>query len=683
MRRRDKEGITVVTATAIIAEFLAGVIAPSRADAASNERYFKDQFMPPVKNNLVVPLDEEGRPVFEQSRVSKNNDEEGETGESPVPAETEQQASSRLYVIPQVEIDDATWTDLLSLIPEDQRERFLAQDSIAFSFSFEVGGPETRPDASSFFPNNPDLATHTQALIDLVYQQNGTPGVYEISLLVDHQTDDGSIKGSPTLRTTIPEVALGAETFSAGTHISISESGSFHWLEPGVFDFGDGSVIDIRRVVVSPVSAIAEVLAQYGIAVPEDEDAAVMVGVDALDRIAVVITESQAVRLEPLAQMEITTTTNVRSAPSTSAEQVGQKQAGDVVTLATYDRVVAIMGGNAPEGLARDPDMNTAYVNDGQYVWYPELAQNDQGQATIHWIARLSNTTISATATPTAPDSGLVMASYSRESGDLEAVAPVVPESSGMNALNTNWIELARTNPEALRTMDLPPEFEAALANERYFQLGYLSEGETGTFIPIPLALNPTEGPIRRATLQNRYNVEYYYLSNTPLTPGIYENVVIPSLEAMYQQRLPELREMPQPPFYVVNFYDYDQRNSMPGRKVQTQGSVFISADYHADTNVMEVNIAWEATYGYSGIDVPSLVQSAIAGAMTGDKLSPIVDQYNWALAITNPMLGNESVGTRLFSDNNAIAEALKELPDLQLTYPHDDQNIPAQTFKQ
>ena len=546
MRNRGKERIAVVTATAIIAELLAGVLAPSRADAA-NEKYFKDQFMPPVKNNLVVPLDNEGRPIFEDEVSAKRNIY-GETKEAPVPTETEQRTASRLYLIPQVEIDAATWSELQALIPENARERFLAQDSIAFSFSFEVGGPETRPDARSIFPNNPELATRVQALIDLVYQQNGTPGVYEISLLVDHQTDDGSIKGSPTLRTTLPEATLGAESFSAGTHLSISEGGSFHWLEPGEFDFGEGGIVDIQRVVVYPVSVVSGVLAQYGIEVPEDEDAAVMVGVDAFDRIAVVITESQAVRLEPLAQMEITTTTNVRSAPSASAEQVGQKQAGEVVTLATYDRVVAIMGGNVPEGLARDPDMNTAYVKDGQYVWYPELAQDDQGQATIHWIARLANTTVSATATPAAPDSGLVMASYSRESGDLEAVAPAAPESSGLTALNTSWIELARTNPEALRTMDLPPEFEAALASERYSQLGYLSEGETGTFIPIPLALNPTEGPIRRATLQNRYNVEYYYLSNTPLTPGIYQNVVIPSLEAMYQQRLPELREMPQPP---------------------------------------------------------------------------------------------------------------------------------------
>ena len=114
MGRFSKEAPRIISGAAVLAEIVRSALVPSPADAAANKEYFEDQLIPPVRNNLVVPMDQYGLPIFE-------NDSEQLLRRT----ETEQQTSSRLYLIPRVEIDNTTWEELQTLIPDGQRESCL------------------------------------------------------------------------------------------------------------------------------------------------------------------------------------------------------------------------------------------------------------------------------------------------------------------------------------------------------------------------------------------------------------------------------------------------------------------------------------------------------------------------------------------------------------------------------
>jgi len=649
MGRFSKEAPRIISGAAVLAEIVRSALVPSPADAAANKEYFEDQLIPPVRNNLVVPMDQYRPPIFE-------NDSEQLLRRT----ETEQQTSSRLYLIPQVEIDNTTWEELQTLIPDGQRESLLAQDSIAFSFSFEVDGPETRPDARSLFPHNPELAARVQALIDLVYQQNGTPGVYEISVLVDHQTDDGSIQGSPTLRTTIPEATLGAETFTAGTQLSIGEDGSYHWLEPGTFEI-DGKSVDVKRVIVCPVSAIAEFLESYGLDVPEDEDATLMVGVNASGKIVVVITETQAIALESMAMMQITSTTNVRAYPNASAEQIGQKQAGDVVILATEADVLRIMGDAVPDRLIRDPEKNTVYVNDGRYDWYPEVSVNDQGEETINWFARLNEAGVFAIPTPDAPNSGLVLASYSQNTG-LEAVAPpAIPETSELNALNTDWLEVARNNPEVLANIQLSPELEAALQDPNYLQIGYLNE--EGEFVGIPIVFNPAGDEEKRELIATDKDIHAYYVVQTPRTRDVVLNAIIPAIQDLFENYNSIPDALPITPQIIVTHGEMEDRSGF--LPVNNSNSFQVYRKYDPETNVLHINVITSNDYGMWGADVVGILASAVTLGFSADEnVQADSGWWNWV----NQNTTNNNSGLMIMTSDNQLRRA----PDYPLEFPVD-----------
>lgn len=647
MGRFSKE-VRMASGLAIMAEIVRSALVPSPADAAANKEYFQDQFIPPVRNNLVVPLDQYGRPNFEKGGAFIGR-VENDSEKLPVPSETEQQTSSRLYLIPQVEIDDSTWQQLQALVPESQRVSLLAQDSIAFSFTFEVAGLDTHPDAHLLFPHNPELAARIQALMDLVYQQNGTPGTYEISLLVDHQTDDGLIEGSPTLRM-VNTSTLGSETFEPGTQLSIGEDGSYHWLEPGSFEIG-GKLIDVQRVIVCPVSAISEFLESYGFDAPEDEDAALMVGVNASGKIVVVTTETQAIALEAMAMMQITSTTNVRAYPNASAEQVGQKQAGDVVILATEADVLRIMGDTIPSGLVHDPENNTVHVNDGQYDWYPEVSVNDQGKETISWFARLNEAAVFSIPTPDAPNSGLVLASYSQGTG-LEAVAPPAPpETSELNALNTDWLEVARNNPEVLANIQLSPELEAALQDPNYLQLGYLNE--QGEFVGIPIVFNPAGDGEKRELIATDRDIHAYYVIQTPRTRDVILNAIVPAIQDLFENHNSIPNVLPITPQIIVTHGAMEDRSGF--LPVYNSNSFDVYREYDPETNVLHINVLTSNDYGMWSADVIGIMANAITQGFSADE-NTRSDSGWWTMV--NPLSNRPDAGYAILATDNELLQA-------------------------
>lgn len=658
MGRFSKEG-RLVTGAAVLAEVVRSALAPSSADATANQQYFEDQLIPPQKNVQVVPLNDDGQPVFERGGEEIGKPENatasgfelaaiamaGEanllqnTNEVPALIETERQYQNQLYAIPQVQIDEITWQQLQQRIPEDEREEKLAQESITFSFSFEVeADPDTRPDARTLFPNNPELAAVAQHHIDAVYLQNGPAGVYELLLEVDHQTLNGIPRGAATLL--LPEnVILGQIEFEAGSQVSLDQNGQPHYLEPGVVYTEEGEpLVDVDRVEVVPVSTVSDHLRHFPFTqLPEDPDTMIMVGLDTEDHIVVVITSSIPLRIYPLTEMTLTTNTNVRTLPSTSSETVTQRKAGDVLTLTTYEKVVAVMGTAVPEGLQHDLAMNTGFVDDGQYIWYPLLQVGANNQESIGWIARLNEAAIAPTGTPVAPDLGIVMASFSEEQPELSQ--PGAPENSELNALNTNWVEMAQSNPERLREYQLAPELELALQNPDYLQLGYLNEA--GEFVGIPIVFNPLGDEEWQERLANNphFPIRNYYLVMTEKTPEVITQIISPHIQTLYADSDIENLQS-QPPQILITFNGV--ATGMDFIATTNLGDVF--RRYDPETNVLSIILKPDFNIGPWGGDILRFVERGISIAFTGEDRHPSNDNYDWA-EVVNPMIGEPEAG--------------------------------------
>ncbi len=239
-------------------------------------------------------------------------------------------------------------------------------------------------------------------------------------------------------------------------------------------------------------------------------------------------------------------------------------------------------------------------------------------------------------------------------------------ESNTMTALNTNWLEVASTNPEALLEMQLAPELEAALQNPDYIQFGYIDE--EGRFVGIPLVYNPGGDEERQEFIEERNGINGYFLVQTPRTREVILNVILPEIQALFENynSIPDALTTP-PQILVISGEMEDHSGFLP---VYNKNGFAVYRNYNPDTNVLQLNVVFDDEFGMYGGDVMNILGQAITYGFSSDEnLKRPVDIWGQTV---NSITNNPGAGLSLLTTDADISYLEANESQFPMEFPVD-----------